>query len=92
MAMDGLYAGNAGAVAGDAMDGLYAGNAGAVAGDGMDGPHACNAGAASGQQLQAGTPSLRCQQRAMVSGNDQDCRVAEGLPPRQRRRCLLAAA
>ena len=33
MAMDGLYACNAGAVAGDAMDGLYACNAGAVAGD-----------------------------------------------------------
>ncbi|OJY97631.1 MAG: hypothetical protein BGP25_01180 [Lysobacterales bacterium 63-13] len=30
MAMDGLYACNAGAVAGDAMDGLYACNAGAV--------------------------------------------------------------
>jgi hypothetical protein len=32
MAMDGLYADNAGAVVGDAMDGLYAYNAGAVAG------------------------------------------------------------
>jgi hypothetical protein len=31
MARDGLYACNAGAVAGDAMDGLYACNAGAVA-------------------------------------------------------------
>jgi hypothetical protein len=30
--MDGLYAGNAGAIAGEAMDGLYAGNAGAIAG------------------------------------------------------------
>ncbi|MBK7011298.1 MAG: hypothetical protein IPH43_00290 [Xanthomonadales bacterium] len=42
--MDGLYAGNAGAVAGDAMDGLYAGNAGAVVGDAMDGLYAGNAG------------------------------------------------
>ncbi len=32
MAMDGLYADNAGAGVGDAMDGLHAGNAGAVAG------------------------------------------------------------
>jgi len=32
MAMDGLYACNAGAVAGDAMDGLYACNAGRLHG------------------------------------------------------------
>jgi hypothetical protein len=30
--MDGVYAGNAGAVSGIAMDGVYAGNAGAVSG------------------------------------------------------------
>jgi len=32
MAMDGRYAGNAGAISGDAMDGRYAGNAGAISG------------------------------------------------------------
>jgi len=48
MAMDGLYADNAGAVVGDAMDGLYADNAGAVVGDAMDGLYACNAGAVAG--------------------------------------------
>jgi hypothetical protein len=32
MAMDGRYAGNAGAIFGDAMDGRYAGNAGAISG------------------------------------------------------------
>jgi hypothetical protein len=37
MAMDGRYAGNAGAISGDAMDGRYAGNAGAISGDAMDG-------------------------------------------------------
>jgi len=36
MAMDGRYAGNAGAIAGMAMDGRYAGNAGAIAGMAMD--------------------------------------------------------
>ena len=29
------------------MDGMYARNAGAIAGDAMDGMHACDAGAAS---------------------------------------------
>jgi hypothetical protein len=32
MAMDGRYAGNAGAFSGDAMDGRYTGNAGAFSG------------------------------------------------------------
>ena len=57
--MDGLYACNAGAVAGDAMDGLYACNAGAVAGDAMDGLYACNAGAVVANAMDAGHAGTR---------------------------------
>jgi len=35
MAMDGRYAGNAGAIFGNTMDGRYAGNAGAIFGNTM---------------------------------------------------------
>jgi len=51
MAMDGRYAGNAGAISGMAMDGRYAGNAGAISGMAMDGRYAGNAGAISSEAL-----------------------------------------
>jgi hypothetical protein len=65
MAMDGRYAGNAGAISGNGQDGRYAGNAGAISGNAMDGRYAGNAGAISGDMPAMQEHSDRCAKPAI---------------------------
>jgi len=67
-AMDGGYAGNAGAFSGARMDGGYAGNAGAFSGARMDGGYAGNAGAFSGARMDGGDAECRSNFRRCLDG------------------------